>query len=121
MSGERKSLILFDQEVTGGGGTIQGNSFRVSGHVVNVTVLHDALSGSATFTLRGGPGKADLNADIFGETAAGTTDQSAIAITSAGSESFRVVNPPMWVQVVIVEGSAAGRVRVTAVVEIDQN
>ena len=121
MSGERKPIILFDQELTGDAGTIQGNSFYVGGHAINVTVLHDALSGSATFTLRGGPGKADLNAAIYGETAAGLALQSGIAITGAAAESFRVGNPPMWVQVVIVDGSAAGRVRVTAVVEVDQN
>ena len=121
MSGERKPIILFDQELTAAGGTIQGNSFYVGGHAINVTVLHDALGGSATFELRGGPGKSDLNANIIGETAAGLAAQTAIAITGAASESFRVVNPPMWVQVVIVEGNAVGRVRVTAVVEVDQN
>jgi len=121
MSGEAKVLILFDRELTTAGGTVQGNSFKVNGKLREVTVLHDALSGSATFTLRGGPGKADLNATIVGRTAAGDAVQSAIVITAAAAESFQVLNSPMWVQVVIVEGSAAGRVRVTAVVEVDQN
>ena len=121
MSGEAKSLILFDQELTAAGGTIQGNSFKVNGKLREVSVLHDALGGSATFTLRGGPGKADLNATVVGLTAAGNAAQSAIAITGAAAESFQVLNPPMWVQVVIVEGNAVGRVRVTGVVEVDQN
>ncbi len=121
MSGERRNVILFDKELTGSAGTVHGDSVRVSGHIVNITVENDALSGSATFTLRGGPGKSETHPIIYGETASGLTLLSAIAATSAQVLGYRVVNPPMWVQVVAVEGSSAGRMRVTAVVEFGRN
>lgn len=121
MSGERKNVVLFDQELTAAAGTVHGPSTRVSGHIINITIENDALGGSATFTLRGGPGKSETHPIIYGENASGLTLLSAIVTTSAQVLGYRVVNPPMWVQVVMVEGASAGRMRVTAVVEVDQN
>ena len=123
MSGERKPIILFDQVLGAAGATVHGDSFRVGGHALTVTLEHDIMPATGTFTLRGGPGKSSTHAIIFGQSAtAGQVLLSAISTQAAANRvSWRILNAPMYLQVVIVEGDAAARLRVTAVVEVDQN
>ena len=118
--GEVKELVLMDQVVAGGAGTVRGPVVHVDGGLLHIDLEAGALGAGGTFTLNGGPGKADLNTPVLGLLAAGETDISAFALTTAVAARWRVLGAPKYVQVAIAQGATGARVRVTAQVEVDQ-
>ena len=120
MSGEIKELVLFDQVVPASASTTYGPIIHVDGSLVEVEAKASALGLNGTLTINGGNGKADALQPVLGLDATAEVDISAVDISSAVSARWRVLSAQKYVQVVIVQGATAGRVRVTGLVEVDQ-
>ena len=120
MSGERKELVMFDQVVASGAGVIRGDIQHVDGGLVSIDIKNDPLGAAGAIDITGGPGKAEVNQALVGEDSTGLVPLAALTAVLTLVRAYRSVVPHKYIQVAVTQGATTGRVRVTAIVDVDQ-